>query len=103
MEEAISWGISIIVMVILWLVLRSRPNRRTSTRTRPDVDGVRDSVERTADNNRGLTEAEQRTAERLDEQATTIERAADNNQRAQQLVGRARQILADAKYTDSSD
>lgn len=101
MNEAI---IGIILMAIgiagTIFVCRCRPNGRAGSGTGSNTDPVRDGVERAGEGNKRLEDAERATSERLREQAETIERTGRDNQDAQQLVQKARDILASAKHTD---
>lgn len=89
MEEVIAWFITGILVFIIGCVCGRSTNRRTSGRTGSDLDRARDSAERAADDNQRLRDE--------------VRKAGDNNQRAQDLVGRARQILSEAKHTDSDN
>ena len=88
MEEVL-WGVAIILGLFLGLILGGRSDRRTSNGTKSDIGRIRDGVERTGDDNQQLRD--------------DVQRAGDDNQRAQQLVGRAREILSNARHTDDSN
>ena len=102
MDEAISWGISLIAVFIVWLVWRSYSKRRTSDGTGSDAGRIRRNLEdtaadlgRAADSNRQAADDNRRAGE-LNRTAT------EQNERAQSLVRRARDILGDATHTDGT-
>ena len=93
MDEAISWGISLIAVFIVWLVWRSHSKRRTGDGTGGDAGRIRSDIAGAADDNQRLRESEQRTAE-------AIRDAEEQNQRAQHLVRKAKDILGSATHCD---
>lgn len=100
MDEAISWGISLIAVFIVWLVVGSRSKRRTGSGTGGDAGRIRRNLEdtatdlgRAADNNRQAADDNRRAGE-LNRTAT------EQNERAQSLVRRARDILDSATHRD---
>lgn len=103
MEEVIAWFITGILVFIIGCVCGRSTNRRAGTGIGSDLDRARDSAERAGDNNQRLREAERVTEERLDEQAEVIRRAEEQNQRSRDLVGRAKEILSNARHTNSGD
>lgn len=88
MDEAISWGIALIIAILMGFIFGRCSDRRTSNGAGSDAGRIRDGVEGTAEDNRRAGELN-RTA-------------ADQNQRAQNLVRRARDILNEAQHTDGN-
>ena len=99
MYEAI-FGVVLMGLGIALCVLGCHTKRRTGSGTGSDVDPVRDGIERAGDRNRELADAERETRETIEEQGSAIGRAAADNRRGQELVQKARDILATAKHTD---
>ena len=99
MYEAV-FGVVLMGLGIALCILGCRSKRRAGSGTGSNTDPVRDGINRAGDNNKRLEEAERATSDRLEEQAGTIEREGRDNQDAQQLVQKAKSILASAKHTD---
>lgn len=99
MYEAI-FGVVLMGLGIALAILGCRTKRRSGNGTGSNTDPVRDGIERAGEGNKRLEDAERATSERLREQAETIERTGRDNQDAQELVQKARNILASAKHTD---
>lgn len=89
MEESIAWIIAGILAFVIGCVCGRSSDRRTGNGTESDIGRIRDGVERAGDDNQQLRD--------------DVQRAGDDNQRAQQLVGRAREILSNARHTDDSN
>ena len=89
MEEVIAWIISGILTFVIGCICGRSSHRRTSTGTGSDAGRIGDSLEGTADDNQRLRD--------------NVRTAEDQNQRAQGLVGRAKQILSEAKHTDGDN
>ena len=81
-------------------VCRRRSNGSTGSGTGSDTGSVGDNIEAAGRRNRDLEDAERATSDRLREQAGTIERAGSDNKNAQDLVQKAKHILANAKHID---
>lgn len=99
MYEAI-FGLTLMGLGVALIICGCCSKRRGSKSTGCDTDPVRDGLERAGDNNKRLEDAERTTEERLEEQAGTIERAAEGNRQGQELVQKAKSILANARHTD---
>ena len=81
-------------------VCRCRSNGSAGSGTRSDTGSVGRNIEAAGRRNSDLEDAERATSERLREQAETIERTGSDNKDAQQLVQKAKHILANAKHSD---
>ena len=100
-ETTLTIGLVVLAILIsLWSVCRRDTNGSAGRRTGRNSDPVRDNLDSAERENNALGAAERTTAERLTDQAATIRRTAEDNQRGQELVQKARDILANAQHTD---
>lgn len=100
-------GTAAVIFGTIWFICGRRSNGRTSSGTESNARRVREDIDRAADNNKQLKEAEQRARESLDRareagrrSSELAESAGRDTARSQELIQKARDILGSAKHTD---
>ena len=91
----------IAVLAIVWHTACGRDtDRRRGGGTESDPRSARDYAKDAGQRNSNLEAAERRTADLLREQAEVIERTDRGIKKSEQLVEKAKSILAGARHTD---
>lgn len=96
-----------VTLGVIWLVCGRRSNRRGGDGTGSDARRVADDLNKAEENNNRLTDTEQRTRDAIERArevsgrtSELIESAGRDNQDGQELVTKAKSILASARHTN---
>ena len=102
MDEAIGWGIALIIAILMGFIIGCYSKRRTGDGTGGDAGRIRDNLAdtatdlgRAADNNKRAADDNRRAGE-------LNRTAAEQNDRAQNLVRKAKDILGSATHCDGN-
>lgn len=102
MDEAISWGIAILIAIFVGFAVGCYSKRRTGNGTGSDAGRIRRNLEDTTTDLGRATDSNQRAADDNRRTGELNRTAAEQNERAQSLVRKAKDILGSAQHTDSN-